>query len=212
MELVLLALGLAAGAPPWRIALLAVAIWFPWGVAVLVLVVFTVHRRAGGDRAARFLEGVAAELRAGSSLRQALAASARAVGEEGLAAACMEGGYGEVGAVAAAAFPGIGREIEVTIAGAARSGGAAADLFDELASVALAHEEIRREVVVASAPGRVAAGIFVGAPALYLGQRWAAGDLAVLFASGPRRIAGIAGMSLFLAGLAGVLVVMWRAR
>ena len=212
MELVLVALALVAGVSPVRIGLLALALLFPWGFAVLLLVAFAAGRRGDAGRTTPFLEGVAAELRAGSTLRQAVAASAAAAGEPGLAVAALESGFTEVGVRAAERFPGTGRELEVALMAAAESGSGAADLFDELASVAMAREEIRREVAVASAPGRVAAGIFVGAPLLWLGQRWAAGGLAAAFATSAQRVAATLGIVLFLAGLAGALVVLWRAR
>lgn len=212
MELVLLAVALAMGVDLRRLALLALALFFPWGFAVLLTVLARVARRRADGRSTRFLEGVAAELRSGSSLRQALSASATAVGEPGLASDAMESSYLEMGERAGAVFPEVGREISLTIASAAGSGTATARLFDELASLAMARDEVRREVRVAAAPGRVAAGLFLAAPTLYLGHRWTSGDLAALLSAPGQRVAAVAGLALFLTGLVGVAIVLWRAR
>ena len=211
-DFLLVGVALGAGVGFDRIGLLALALFFPWGFTVLVVLLAWLGSRSSGDRAVRFLEAVGDELRSGSSLRQSIAAAAAAVGDLELAEDSLTLSYREIGRRAAASFPRLGNELAVSIAGAAGSGAPPADLFDELASLAIAHDEIRREVRVAAAPGRVAAGLFIGAPGLYLGYRWAVGDLGALFASGPQRIAGLAGLGLFLAGLAGALLVLWRAR
>ena len=109
MELVLLAVALAMGVDLRRLALLALALFFPWGFAVLLTVLARVARRRADGRSTRFLEGVAAELRSGSSLRQALSASATAVGEPGLASDAMESSCLEMGERAGAVFPEVGR-------------------------------------------------------------------------------------------------------
>lgn len=212
MDLILVAVAVAAGVGVDRLAILGLVLFFPWGFAAIVVVLAWLGSRGAGDRTARFLEGAAAELRSGSSLRQALAAAAAAVGESRLADDALTLSYEEVASEAALAFPRVGRELAVGVAGAARSGAPSADLFDELASLAMAHEEIRREVRVAAAPGRVAAGVLVGAPAFYIGLRWASGDLGSLFEASGQRLVATAGLALFLAGLAGGVLVLWRAR
>lgn len=212
MELVLMAVAVGLGVDLPLLAFLGLVLFFPWGFALLALVVAWLGRRAREDRSTRFLEGVAAELRSGASLRQAVAASAAAVGEADLAACAMDLGHEDLGARAASVFPDVGGELQVTVSTAARSGSASADLFDELAALAMAHQELRREVRVAAAPGRVAAGIFLGAPVFYLGHRWVTGDLAPLLAAPAQRTAALIGLALFVVGLLGALIVLWRAR
>lgn len=212
MDLVLFAVATVSGLSPVRLSLIGLALFFPWGLGLLVIGVVVGGRREDDGRAVRFLEGAAAELRSGSSLRHSLAASALAIGEPGLADHCLSSAFDDLGERVAAIFPGVGAELNVALAGAGRASAPSADLFDEMASLALAHDEISREVRVAAAPGRAAAGVFVGAPVAYLGWRWATGDLATLFATGGQRGVAVAGAVLFAAGLAGALLVLWRAR
>lgn len=212
MDLVLFAVAAAMGLSPVRLGLIGLALFFPWALGLLVIGVVWRGRRQDDGRAVRFLEGAAAELRSGSSLRHSLAASAMAIGEPGLADHCLSSAFDDLGEKAAAIFPGVGTELSLALAGAGRASAPSADLFDEMASLALAHDEIRREVRVAAAPGRVAAGVFVGAPGAYLGWRWATGDLATLFATGGQQGVAAVGAFLFAAGFGGALLVLWRAR
>ncbi len=212
MDLVLFALAAGARVSPLRLCLIALTLFSPWGLGLVVLAVVWRGRRQADGRAVRFLEGAAAEMRSGSSLRHALAASALAIDEARLADDCLSAAFDDLGDRAAGYFPGVGPELSVAIAGASGAAAPSADLFDEMASLALAHDEIRREIHVAAAPGRVAAGVFLGAPVAYLGWRWASGDLATLFATGGQRGVAIAGGVLFAAGLGGAVLVLWRAR
>ncbi len=212
MDLVLFAVAAAAGLGYVRLALVGVTLFFPWGLGLLAVFLVWQDRRDSGGRSVRFLEAAGAEMRSGSSMRHALAASAISTGDAGLADDCLSLPLDELAERAAASFPGVGSELSVVLTGAARSGAPSADLFDEMASLALAHDEIRREVRVAAAQGRVAAGVFVGAPVAYLGWRWASGDLASLFATAGQRGVALVGALLFAAGLAGALLVLWRAR
>lgn len=207
----LVAVALAAGVDRLRLCLLGLVLLFPWGFGVVVLIAW-LRASHPGDREVRFLEGVAAELRAGQSLRQAIGAAGAAVGESALSEDALHMSHAELGLRTADAFPGVGKELAVCLAASAATGAPSAALFDEMASLAMAHDELRREVRVAAAPGRVAAGLFVGAPALYLGVRWAAGDLGGLIATPAQRTVGLAGLGLFLLGLAGSVLVLWRAR
>ncbi|MGB8360571.1 MAG: hypothetical protein WCE80_04160, partial [Acidimicrobiia bacterium] len=72
----LLGAAVAAGVPLWRVLLLAAVIAMPLAVAMVVVIV--VWRSRGDDdrRSTLFCEGVASELRAGASLRQALSLAA----------------------------------------------------------------------------------------------------------------------------------------
>lgn len=212
MDLVLLAAATAAGLSPLRLGLIGMTLFFPWGLGVVVVALVWRGKRQEGGMAVRFLEGVVAEMRSGASLRHSLAASMAATGDHGLADECLVLPWDELGGRIGEALPGTGPELAIALAGAARSGAPPADLFDEMASLALAHDEIRREIRVAAAPGRVAAGVFVGAPVAYLGWRWASGDLPSLFATGNQRGIAFVGSALFLCGIAGALLILWRAR
>jgi hypothetical protein len=102
-----------------------------------------------------------------------------------------------VAAIVSEWFPVIGEELRLTVLTAARAGSGSAALFDEMGSLALAKSEIRREVRVATAPGRVTALVLLGAPLTYLFSQ--------------QRTVALAGMGLFLTGLGAAGLVMWRA-
>lgn len=212
MDLVLLALAIGVGVDGRRVSLLAASLYLPWAVMGMIAIILWVGSRERGNPASVFCEGVASELRSGSSLRQALASSATAVGSVALAAQAESGDLTGLGALAAIEFPAIARELAITVESAARTGASSADLFDEVGSLAIAHEEIRREVRIASAPARAAAALFVGVPLLYLGWKWGSGDLGDLLASPQQRSIASIGLALYLVGLFGVGLVMWRAR
>ena len=79
--LLLLALAVAAGAPPLAVAVLALAVFWPrWFLAAVVVWVIAAKARkrprATPDDEARFLQGIAAEVGAGASVRTALPAAA----------------------------------------------------------------------------------------------------------------------------------------
>lgn len=205
------AAAIAAGVEPRRTLLLAATLYFPPAVLSLAGLGFLASRRPGVSAAAVFCEAVAAELRAGSPLRDALA-SARApvAGPESLRSPGAT--LAESASVVAADFAEVGDELELTIAAAARSGGTSADLFDEIGSVAIAKSEIAHEVRVASAPGRVTVLIFVAAPLLYLGLRARAGGLAQLVATPEQRVTSVLGLGLVTAGLVAALLTLRGSR
>jgi Flp pilus assembly protein TadB len=205
----LLAVALALGVDWRRVALLAGAVYLP--LVMVILVAISVWRgRSGEDhRPAQFCEGVAAELRAGASLREAVAVSAASVGLDGFSL-----GKGPLQALAedlAERFPTIGEELRLTIVNAGRSGSRVASLFDEIGSLALARAEIEREVRVATAPGKATALLLVGAPLVYLTGQALSGNLERMLRSSHQRIVAMAGLGLFLVGLIVTTAVVWRA-
>jgi hypothetical protein len=207
-----LAAAYAAGVDLRRIGLLAATAYFPWAVAVAVVWVAWKMRPDEDQRPSMFCEGVAAELRAGATLRIALASASASVGcADSVAARFRAGPISEVAATADELFPGIGDELALTIVNAWRSGSQAADLFEEIASLAIAQSEIRREVRIATAPGRATAMLLVAAPAAYLLSRASSGDIEQMVESGQQRVAVLAGLALFLLGAAAATVVVWRA-
>jgi len=116
-----------------------------------------------------------------------------------------------VAAQVADAFPSIARELELTIVAAARAGSDAAGLFDEIGSLAIAQSEIRREIQVATAPGKATALVLLGAPLVYLVGQTASGRLGSHLASSQQRLVAMVGLGLFLLGLSVACLVLWRA-
>lgn len=206
--LVLLSAGLAAGVDPRRMALLAGAAYLPFLVAGLVAFVVWKSRPEEDSRASLFCEGVASELRAGASLRSSLATAAASVGA---AAASPGSAMPAVASGVAEEFPAIGEELRLTIVNADRTGSDNAALFDEIGALALAQSEVRREVRTATAPGRATALVLMAAPLFFVASRFSGDGFDTLLASPQQRYVAVFGLSLFLAGLAGVVLVVWRA-
>lgn len=206
--LVLLSAGLAAGVDPRRMALLAGAAYLPFLVAGLVAFVVWKSRPEEDSRASLFCEGVASELRAGASLRSSLATAAASVGA---AAASPGSAMPAVASGVAEEFPAIGEELRLTIVNAERTGSDTAALFDEIGALALAQSEVRREVRTATAPGRATALVLMAAPLFFVASRFSGDGFDTLLASPQQRYVAVFGLSLFLAGLAGVVLVVWRA-
>jgi hypothetical protein len=177
---------------------------------VVVPVVYLVwHARPGEDnRAALLCEAVAAELRAGASIRHALDSAVVSVGGSPLP---PDVAIAEVASLVAEEFPSIRRELELTITKSARSGSDVAAIFDEIAALSVAQSEIKREVRTATAPGRATALVLTGAPALYVTTRMASGGIGRFLASSQQRFMALLGLGLFIAGLGIALVVVWRA-
>lgn len=210
IEVVVLAAATAAGVDPRRIALVAGAVYLPLPVAGLVALHWLRARPDPRHRPTLFCEGVASELRAGATLRDALAAAATSVGTS------LELSHStpmaEVAARIAAELPSIGQEIRLTVAAAARSGSDAAALFDEMGVLALSQDEVTHEVRVATAPGRATALVLIGAPLFYLLTRLGEDGLAGYLASSEQRVAATIGLGLFALGIVGASLVLWRSR
>lgn len=213
IEVLALAAGHLAGLEIRRLALLAGALFVP--VFTLAVVIFLVwrHDRDGAAEPAAFCDGVAAELRSGASLRDSLASAASSAGASPIAIlARSDESLAVVAASLREEFPSIGQELELTIAATARTGAKGADLFDEIGSLAIAQNELEREVRIATAPARATAAIFLLAPAAYLFYQARSGTLTGLFVAPGQRTAAILGLSLFLAGIAAAGAVVWRSR
>ena len=206
MELTLIALGYAAGLDPRRAGLLAATAAAPLFVVVVLIVLFLRQRSTRPDVATLFCEGVAAELRSGSTLNHAIQASAEAVDLP----------LDRNGVLPVPVLPesagGLGGDVELVVAASARAGSHVADVFDELASISLAQAELRRELAIAAAPTRVTAALFVAAPVLFLMWRAQSASLSTLLADGQQRVVSLAGLLLFVSGLAVALLLLWRSR
>lgn len=209
-----LALGAAylAGVGPTRLVLLGLVLYAPLILLPLVLVVVALSRRSLEDRAPVFCDTVASELRAGATLRASLLTATRSARVRlDLPAGAEVASVDEVASAVAAGVPVISSELQHVVRASARAGGATADLFDELASIAIAQGEIAREVRIASAPARATAWFFVLAPTSFMVVRLFTGGFDGLLASTAQRVTAVAGVLLFLAGLSAIWVLMWRA-
>jgi Flp pilus assembly protein TadB len=211
IELLALAVALAAGIDVRRVGLLAITLYLPVVVVGMAAISMWRARRDAEDRSALFCEAVASELRAGSPLREALSAAGASV-RGSYRAADPGSSIDEIARALGDEFEDVGVELEMTIKTAARAGSRAADLFDEIGSVAIARSEISHEVRVGSSPARATAIVFVSVPVIYLVIQARSGTLTGLLAAPEQRIAGVAGLLLFMAGIVSAALLMWRAR
>jgi Flp pilus assembly protein TadB len=209
-ELILLGVAVGAGVGVRRATLLGLALHFPLGVLTAALVNALKSARRSDMGPALFCGSVAAELRSGSTLRQAISAAARAIEMPELAESALDTDIEALSSSVAAHFPGVGPELELTVTRVARTGAPAADLFDELSALAIAQSELRREIAVATAPAKATAAVLLGAPLIYLGWRFASGDLSGLWEDPTQRWATLSGLTLLLTGmLVAGLVMRW---
>lgn len=208
-----LAAALVAGVGIRRAALLATTLVFPFPILALAAISYLVARDGAVSRTAIFCDSVAAELRSGSSLRGALDSALVSVrGPDLPKLPHGSGSLSEAASVVAAEFTDAGRELGMTIEAAALAGGASADLFDEIAAVAIAQSEIAHEVRIASAPARVTALIFLAAPVIYFASRARSDSFLGLLDSPAQRLVGVLGLGLFALGLGAAGLILRRAR
>ncbi len=213
IEALALAAAYIAGVGPARMVLLAGVLFVPIALIPLILATVVLTRRSLDDLAPLFCDSVATELRSGSTLRSALLTAARSV-DITLSEREVDG-LVPVDVLAdgvAREIPALSPELESLVRASARSGGAVADLFDELGATVIAQNEIAREVRIASAPARASAWFFVVAPTVFIGVRALSGGFDGLLAVPGQRIAAAVGMLLFVAGLSAVGLLVWRAQ
>ncbi len=209
----LLAIGLWAGADVRRLTLLAAATYVPFVVLLLVALLWWRRRRAPALGAVHFCRSVASELRAGSSPRQAVSEAARVVGASAIAEAAESGAsFASVAAAAATQFPAIGPELGACLERSAWSGAPAADLFEEVSGLALAQDEVAREVTTALGPARATLMILLAAPAFGLWWVTSHGQLGDYLSSPAQRLVVLAGLGLCAAGMVFGLAMVRRAR
>ena len=168
LEMVGIGLAIGAGVDPRRLAVLAGALYLPAAVLGLAALAIWTNRRAQTTRSALFCEGVAAELRSGANLRDALSralTSVRGTAHE------ETRNLADLTDEIAMTFEDIGVELKVSIGAAAKAGASVADLFDEIGSFAIARSEVDNEVRIATAPARVTAFVFLAAPVLFVGSQ-----------------------------------------
>lgn len=202
-----LAAAFAAGLDWRRVALLAAAIYQPILAASILALVAWWSRPEPSEDAVVFCEGVASELRSGSSLRSAVSSVASSMGMDVDESSPIDEVAGEL----AGGLGDVGEAIAVTIRTAHRAGSDSAALFDEIGAMALGRAETARELRMASAPAKATGAVLVGAPLLYVLARLMEGDIADQWMSVPQRVAGVAGLAIFCFGLLVASLVFWRA-
>lgn len=216
---ILAALGLAAGAPPAPLALALAAVTAPLPTAAVLLALAAVQTRRIGARSPRssqamILVHLASELRAGQSLRLALADVAeRGPGMERIGRLARAGRpMSEIGGALARAMDPYGRMTAAALRVAAYTGGALAPVFDQLAAQVMAVDDLARERRAAMAPAVMQGVVVGGVPLVALAWMLATGRLLRTLAAGPVQ-AGlvVTGTLLVLAGSAAVAALVRRA-
>lgn len=183
----LVSLALAAGAPPVVVGIAVLTVLAPpvgsaAGVGILTLRWRRrAKRRPGAIDEAAFCASVAAELRAGASLRKAVATVAADESSVHTAAAARSALVGAPAAEVASrlerALPVYGRRAGLAFALAADTGAGAAAVFDRLAAGAARDEDLRRERRTLTAQARLSAAVVGAAPVAVLVLLAAAGRI-----------------------------------
>lgn len=192
-----------------RIALLVGSLLYPSVFAGLVVVRWWRARPQAAMTSSRFCETVAAELRAGSSTRDAIAEAALAHDAAELSGLARSGAsIPDLAAAVAEEYPDVGAEMVACIERSAWLGAPAADLFEEIGSVAMARSEVALEVNTAMAPARATLLVLLTVPAVAVWVAAGHGGLGSFVESGMQRLAVTAGMALcLLAGVSGLLLL-----
>ena len=215
-----LATGLIIGAPLPALAALGLAVWQPvWALAALLAwMVLNVRRpgSAGDEAEAAYLQAVAGELRAGSSLRHALSAASHQVTGLRLERAIRLAAAGQpldrVADALERALPRLGPLSASAVRTAGVTGGKAAEVFDKLALLAAEEVGLVRERRAATAQARFSAWIVGGIPVVYLLYAGITGRLAVFRTAGPIGVVLLAlGMVLLGGGIAAIWGTLRRA-
>jgi Flp pilus assembly protein TadB len=221
LDVMIVGVALVAGVPPIVMAALAIVVLapiLPASLAVAVGVAISVRRLGGeaGPVAERvFLQAVAAELRAGATLRAALIDAADRVPELGLEgwvrAAVAGQPLTELSGRLRDHLAVTGRATAAAVEFAANAGGATPALFAGLAQQADDAIALRRERAAASAQARLSAAVVAGAPMVVLGWLGAQGGLETLLSDGPGRVLLGVGGALELIGVVVTVVMLTRA-
>ncbi len=200
----------------WEAAVLMAALVVPVPL-VLALLGLIVAARAKPRLSPeiRFHQTVAARLRAGASLRIALADAAeddpalelRQVARRLRAGHPVE----ELGPQTARRLPETGPLAAAAIEFSAMSGGGAIGAFEVMAEIAAEEMEVRREVAAGAAPAWLAVWIIGGAPVLVIGLLIVTGRVGRLLDSAGGQVSVAAGLMLVMAGVAAVGALARRA-
>lgn len=212
MEVLALSFALLGGVRGWQLLVLVLVMFTPAALVPPILYAVVAGQRPIPDRAPLFCDSVASELRSGATLRQALLRASEAVSIDPSAGNPWSTDVGKIAQAVASELPSLGPELEATVEAVARSGGSAADLFDELGAYSISQEEIIHEVTVATASARATAWFFFFAPTAFLTYQLTRGAVSRLFEQPSQRIIGGIGALLFAAGLIWMLTLLRRAR
>lgn len=210
-ELTFLAFALSVGAPLWHVGIVLLAWAAPLPALGLVgaLAVRSLRSGAGGGAEGRLLLELAGSLRAGLSLRAALAAAgADQVGSAAVRLAMAGRPLDEVaGAIEPASV-----ELIAAVGLAGRVGGSIAGALEALAAEELADAEARKEVKAAAAPMVLQALIVGGLPAGAVLYRLSTGSLFAELRGADIRAAMTAlGVVAVAVGFAWILALVRRA-
>ncbi len=218
---VLIAASVAAGTPWPLVGVLAAGLWSPLaGLAVVVVVVIAgLGRSPGGrpvDSEAVWCGAMAAELRAGSSLRHAIDAASARVPELGLGGAGRLARAGvpiaRLSDEVAAVLPHMRVLVGPALRIAAESGGAATGVFGRLAVRSIEEVEAQRERRIATTQVRLSAMVIAALPLVVMGGLVVTGRAAALVGAGPIGAAALlVGGTLQATGVAVVWVMSRRA-
>lgn len=219
LSVAVLCLAIAGGAPLPVVAVAALALWRPlWLLAAAALWAVLARRRrrrAGPGDEADFLQGLAAELGAGASLRSAVVAAAARTPALDLGRACRLAGAGlpaeQVGRALQAALPVNGRLASAAFRLASVTGGKVAGLFHTLAGRAAEVGRLERERRALTAQARASAWVVGGLPLALLVVLAATGRTGALLRDPAGPIVLAAGLGLEAAGLAAVWSLVRRA-
>lgn len=211
-------IGLAFDWPLVLIGVLALAMGWPVGflLAALGWGLWNARARLARPQAsneADFLRAVAAELRAGASLRSGLVAAAARAGRLPLSTVVRLASAGQPSSSVAealeVALPVNGRLAAAAVRLAGSTGAKSAALFTDLAVRAAQASELSRERRALTAQARLSAGVIGGAPLVFvllmslIGQ--GPGN------SGPGSLLSLIGLALIAAGESVVWIMLRRA-
>lgn len=219
---VLLGAVLVGGAPYWVVGAGVVASRWPMvglaglGGAIGYAWYRKLRGRAQSGNETLFFAAMAAELRAGSSLRMALGSAAEGSSDLGLQPAGRRAAAGvpasDIAQELSERLPRNGRLAGAAFSLAAATGARAADVFESLAQQAAERDDLVRERGTLTAQARMSAAVVGGAPILVLVGLAVSGRGQQLLEAGPAGWAIVlAGGALEIAGLAVVGFMLWRA-
>lgn len=222
LTVVLLAMGLAIGLHPVALAVVAVAAIEPWllliGAAAVAAnaAVRRRRKRITPDDEATYFRALAAEIRAGASLRRALGEAADRVPalsfDRPIRLAQAGVPMSEVAAIVAVEFPANGRLASAAFRLSDWSGARVADAFEGLAGRASSAADLARERSAATAQARLSAIVVGLAPIVFALLLLASGRGSGLMAHGPIGVVVVAtGLFLEVLGLLFVTVIVRRA-
>ena len=211
MEVLAMGAAMLAGLAWPRLTILGFILFAPVLAAAGLLVIVIRYRARADDAAPGFCDAVAAELRSGSGLVDALRAAGASAGRPAIAHLPPDASPRDAGRLLQREYPEIGDYLDTTITAVAGTGPQVADLFDEIGTFAMALSEIRSEVRVSTASARATAFVLFAAPAGFFLYRFSNGGLGDLFGSGSQVIVASAGLALFVVGLTVSAVLVWRS-